>query len=120
MRDKVAKQLRSDKHGFDNRKYCQFFIQIRRVRIWFLLSNYKQCSNNFDAFESALSQMGVDESGEGQNFNFESLPNYLQLQFCYYKGRYNLYNNQYREARTNLRMAYTIYIQNQAFFEKDS
>ena len=79
MRDKVSKQLRSEKSGFDNRKYCQFYIQIRRVRIWFMLSMYKQCSNNFDAFENALTQMAGEEGGDNESLNFEYLPSHLQI-----------------------------------------
>jgi hypothetical protein len=54
MRDKVHKQLKSEKNGYDNRKFCNFYIQIRRIRMWFKLNNYKQCSNNFEAFEQSL------------------------------------------------------------------
>ena len=31
----------------------------------------KQCSNNFDAFENALSQMAGEEAGDNESLNFE-------------------------------------------------
>lgn len=94
MRDKVAKQLKSDKSGYDNRKYCNFFIQVRRIRTWFKLNNYKQCSNNFDAFEQSLQRLGAADPDElaSQPLTFQSLPVSLQVEYCYFKGRYNLYN----------------------------
>ena len=39
--NKLNQQLRSSKPGYDNRKFAQFFIQVRIVRVWFKLNNYK-------------------------------------------------------------------------------
>ena len=48
---KVNLKLRSDKPGYDNRKYSVFFIQVRMIRLWFKLNNYKLCKTCFETFE---------------------------------------------------------------------
>ncbi len=71
---------------------------MRIVRLWFKLSNYKNCKAIFETFEKQLN----DEGG----ISFENLPIDLRIVFCYYRGRYHLYNNESDKALTNLEAAY--------------
>ena len=84
--NKLNQQLRSSKTGSDSRKYAQFFIQVRIVRVWFKLYNYKLCNAIFQTFEQTLNRLEM---------KWDQLPITLTAVFFYFKGRYHLYNNEY-------------------------
>lgn len=43
--------LKSSKQGIDNRSYARFSTQLRIVRLWFHLNNYKQCKASFETID---------------------------------------------------------------------
>jgi len=67
------------------------------------LSNYKNCKAIFETFEKDLNEEG--------GISFDNLPIDLRIVFCYYRGRYHLYNNESDKALTNLHAAYQLLIQ---------
>ena len=44
-------KIKSIKPILESKKFARFFIQMRIVRLWFKLSNYKNTRPNFENFE---------------------------------------------------------------------
>ena len=56
LRKIVGQKLKCSRKevGLDSREYCQFYIYLRMVRLWFRLDNFKYCDTIFGKFESSL------------------------------------------------------------------
>jgi len=97
--NRVNQLLKTQKQGLDSRKFAQFYIHVRIVRLYFKLNNYKLCKAIFETFEQSLTRIGAEIS---------QLPSELTVVFCFFKGRYHLYNNEMQKARLHLRSALQI------------
>ena len=51
---KLFRKLKSQRPGYDNKKYSIFFVQIINVRNYFKIKNYKACKALFELFDQQL------------------------------------------------------------------
>jgi len=59
---KACRGLKSQKTELDSRTFAQLFVNIRIVRIWFKLNNFKQSKVYLDSFLFNLESMEMDLS----------------------------------------------------------
>ena len=76
-------------------QYAYYFLILKFIKLKFSMHNFN-CKMHFDHMQNV--------SGEDMN----SLPKAWHVQYCYYKGRYLMYTNNFAHARVELRRAFEL------------
>eukprot|EP00347_Sterkiella_histriomuscorum_P001298 403372576 len=83
----------------DNRKFADFFISLRLIKLQFKLNNFKNTERFFKWIDT--------QAQPSIGYNMNMFPEKFRVMLSFFKGRYYLYKNEFSNARNELRQAFS-------------
>ena len=96
MESLFRKLIHGQKNPPDNRRFAAYFLALQILRVQFALSKYQFCQGHFSFIDRA-EQCEVDR-----------LPKAWHVGVHYYRGRYKMFNNDFSEAKHELKKAFQL------------
>lgn len=94
MESLFRKLIHGQKNPPDNRRFAAYFLALRIIRVQFALNNFNFCHGHFSFIDRA------------EDVEIKMLPKAWHVGVAYYRGRYNMYTNDYSGARHELKKAF--------------